>query len=437
MKKLILALILTLAISGLAVAAVNNIKVSGDITAQAITRDLSLGENSIAAKDSEDFLLSQVRLRFDADLSENVAAVVQLINERVWGDEGSTDTDIDLDLAYVTMKEFIYAPLTLTVGRQNLRFGKGLIVGDPDTDNNVAATGSNLSNIADDLSLRKAFDAIRSTLEYTLADKPLILDIIYAKVEENNTDQEDDVTLWGGNANYKLSDKVTGEMYFFAKDQDRVLVTEDENDVVYAIGLRGDIQATEKLGIYGEYARQFGDRAEAATNHSHVEAFAVQVGGDYKFMDEKNSLMGLSYTYLSGDKDTGDNSYKAWNPMFEDQRVGEIANILFDNTNMWYIKLNASTMPREDITAGLDIYYLKLAQLDSDALSGNGIITVGNEQEFGNKELGWEFDASLKYDYTEDVQLGLIGGWFVPGSHFADSNDNTAYSIRGTCSVNF
>ncbi|RLE69014.1 MAG: hypothetical protein DRJ45_07195 [Thermoprotei archaeon] len=366
MRRILVALLI-FGIAGAASAAVNNIQVSGDITTQAITRDLSLGE--VGEQDSEDFILTQVRLRFDADLTENVSAVVQLLNERLWGAENdttsSTSTDVKLDLAYLVMKNMIYDPLTVTIGRQNLRFGRGLIVGDPDTDN-VVDTNSGLATVADDLSLRKSFDAVRATLDYD----PLVLDIIFAKVREGSTNIADDQNLYGVNAAYNLSDKTNLEGYFFVKDKDNVTINNGgsssgigmSNDRVYTIGLRGDTTAIDNLTLYGEYAYQFGkDYATAGTILAR-DAFAAQVGAVYAFQDKRNSQVGLEYTYLSGDSDSSDNDQTAWDPMFEDQRVGEIANLLFDNTNLQYIKLSAATDLREDITAGLDVYYLRLAK---------------------------------------------------------------------------
>ncbi|MCD6539114.1 MAG: alginate export family protein [Candidatus Omnitrophica bacterium] len=433
MRRSLIAFIVAVGLCSLAFSATNNIKVSGDITAQAITRDLSLGATG-SIQDSEDFILSQVRVRFDADLTENVSAVVQLINERLWGKENNANTDIDLDLAYFTMNEMIYEPLTLIIGRQPLRYGRGLIIGDPDTDNNIP-DDLGLSNEADDLSLRKSFDAVRAILDYS----PLVIDLIYAKVDENTTNIEDDVTLYGINAAYQYDENTLLEGYFFAKDKDQAIAG-DDNDKVYVIGVRGDLAVDEQLSLYGEYAYQFGDRRVSSTDHDHIDAFALQLGGEYKFNDPNSSKVGLCYTYLSGDDGDTISKYEGWNPMFEDQRVGEIANILFNNTNMWYIKASGSTKPREDITAGLDVYYLRLAEgLTSpyNALSNNVITNSSDIQQTSDKDLGWEIDASLLYDYTEDVQLGLVAGWFIPGDHFDSANNNTAYSVRATAKVEF
>ena len=153
-----------------AFAAVQNVKVSGDMLIQGIDRtnfDLTKG-NSIKGEDQTGVLNSIVRLRVDADLTENVSTVLRLINERNWSQSSSTNGDtsnIDIDLAYVTLKEFLYSPLTLTIGRQELHFGNDMIIGDVNTNrvtNNIEANG--LQGINGDLSLRKSFDAIRATL---------------------------------------------------------------------------------------------------------------------------------------------------------------------------------------------------------------------------------------------------------------------------------
>ena len=94
-RKLITAIaVLCFAFSGSLFAAVENIKVSGDTSVQAITRNLSLGAS--AAADQEDFIFSQIRLRFDSDLTEGVSTTIRLINERIWGNETDTGSDTEV-----------------------------------------------------------------------------------------------------------------------------------------------------------------------------------------------------------------------------------------------------------------------------------------------------------------------------------------------------
>ena len=439
-RKVIIAIaILSFGFAGLTFAAVENIKVSGDISTEAVSMDLGFGN---ATDNDNQFVISQIRLKFDADLTEGVSAVVSLINERIWGAEAAdnvdSNTELALDLACIELKEFIYEPLTLIVGRQNLRYGNALIIGDPDTNRYASAkTPVELST----LSLRKSFDAVRGILDFA----PWTIDLIYAKVEENTLNRNDDVTVIGANAAYDWSsyNGVT-EAYFYSVDRapdfaNAPNTSINSQDKVFVLGSRAQADLNDKLTLGLEGAWQFGD---SAANQRHLNAFAVQAMAEYRLLDDKNTKLGMNWTYLSGDNGNDvDSASQAWDPLLEDQSPGEIINILFNNTNMQYWQLSASTMPREDVTVGVDYIYARLAQ---DSGGGNLASTLTAAANFGNvsvnagdKEIGHEIDLFGVYDYTEDVQLKLTGGWLIPGNLFADGNDNVGYSIRGGLVVGF
>lgn len=436
-KKLLVGVaVLSFALLGSAFAEVENIKVSGDIATEAVMRDFSLGSPD---HNDDHFLFSQIRLRIDADLTENVSAVIRLINERLWGSENNeadSGTNIALDLGYVQLGEFLYEPLTLIVGRQNLRYGSALIVGDPDT-NQTAAAGAGVDTevkvpaVISDLSLRKSFDAIRAILDYS----PYTLDIIFAKVSEGITNSSDDVTLAGANLAYAWgSYNGVTEGYFFSANRGGGA----ERQETYTVGARTQFDPTDNLTLAAEGAYQFGE--DTATAHRDVSAFAVSLDSEYRFLNDYNAKVGLSYAYLSGDDDVGDDANNAWDPLFEDQALAEIINILFTNSNTQAIKLTGSYMPREDITLGM--VYVR-AWLAENVAAGTDIVTAGPAAAYNyaierdNKDIGDEIDVYAIYDYTEDVQLKLSGAWFVPGSLFTSANNNTAYSVRGGVSVSF
>jgi len=81
-------------------------------------------------------------------------------------------------LANVTLKELFYSPLTVKLGRQNLWYGRGMIVGsrilagDVDPDNNLGS---------DEFSQNNGFDAVRAILDFN----PVTVDLLYSKVDEN------------------------------------------------------------------------------------------------------------------------------------------------------------------------------------------------------------------------------------------------------------
>ncbi len=477
---LVLALVLAASFIGAAYAEVQNVKVSGDITLQGISRNnimLRKHNRTVEGVATEvkytEFdrsigaTLSQVRLRVDADLTDNVATTVRLLNERVWDAEGTVNTDIDLDLAYVTLKEFLYSPLSLTLGRQELHYGNGLIIGDVDT-NGIAAghglaagtAGTILPKSIDDLSIRKAFDAVKATLNYD----PLVIDAAYAKVTEGAIDIKNDVNLMGVNATYAADKNTTLEGYFWEKNRIKAGATtatgqQTLNDVTRTIGTRVQYTGIENLTLGVEGAYQFGkhlrnttlypDEASNDQGSRKRSAYAAQFVSSYnlaKIIDKYSPVVGVNYTFLSGDAYLStDKVYHGWDPMYENQAGGTLFNKILGYSNAQLINVNASVKPKEDVKLALDYYYLRLLKpyrvvgsSDPSAVTLSGVLGDPTfAMKAGEKSLGSEIDLGLTYDYTEDVQLGLSAGWFFPGDAFASTNDRTASQVIGSMKVTF
>jgi hypothetical protein len=409
-------------------------------------------------------LTSTARLRVDADLTDNVIATVRLLNERSWGANSlgisswgvigktvsgivdSVGDSVTIDLAYVTLKEFLYSPLTLTVGRQELRFGNALIIGD--VDSNLLA---NEWQIPWDLSSRKAFDAIRATLNYD----PLVVDLIYAKVDEvmpvwllaSAIGQEtDDTNLYGMNAAYNLKDLgITGkaELYFFSRINRLPIYMSGlrKKDTVNTIGMLVSGKVVDNLTGSLEYAYQFGNAAyDSAGVNSGVNldrrAWALQAMLNYAFQTKYNPNLAVSYTYLTGDK-KDDKVNRNWDPMFEDQIPNSIVNALFPQSNVQAIHVIGNIKPMEDLTLSARYGYYRLAQ----KLNGTPIPGVydSSYSTTDKKSLGSALDLTASYDYTEDVQLGLTFGYFNPGSAFdkSDGYKQNATQLIGSMKVTF
>ena len=456
---LILALAFLVGIALPAFAEVQNVKVSGDITAYGIYRDeydLDSRANSDKSDDSA-FYVSIARVRIDADLTDNVQTTIRLLNERVWNTEDSQSTDIDLDLAYLTLKEFFYSPLTLTIGRQNLKFGTGLVVGDPDTNANVA-TGDLSGTLAEDLSARKAFDAIRATLDYA----PWTIDLIIAKISETHetgtsTADTEDEDLYGVNVGYKFGQyNATAEGYLFVKDANTEISSisgiSPAGDI-YTLGLRGGLEPIKGLNLSGEVAYQFGKAQENAGISRKQRAWALDLDGSYAWDIQYAPSIGLGYSYRSGqDPNVTTGKYKAWNPMYEDQTQGIIADYILAGinggvtSNASIIKAYGSVKPIKDVTVSANYYNYRLVKslVSSDDTLYTGYDNLDNVYMRRSKDLGDEIDLGVTYNYTEDVTFGLTAGWFLPGkalegknSSGEKTNDDTATSIIGSVKVVF
>jgi len=480
-KRLIFVLVLAmiLGVTCSAFASVQNVKVSGDITATGVVRnnfDLTKtpsGNMHHATyqnyDDKERDWLTITRVRVDADLTDNVGATVRLLNERNWNGDSTTaywanrnislgiggnninhETMVDLDLAYVTLKEFLYSPLTLTVGRQELHFGNDWLIGDPDT--NIWSGRTSLAE--GDLSARKSFDAVRATLDYN----PLVIDAMYAKIAENDVTVNDDTTLYGVNAAYALDKNTNLEGFFYAKvtGAKTAAVThtytvgvpatlwnsdvKQEADKVFTVGGRVTNKTVKNLSLDFQSAFQFG------TYNPKYDVNAYGVGGigvnnsvfpdcanrrawgleamlDYDLKDvsmisKYAPSVSATYVYLSGAKGnrSSTDTYKGWDPMFENQTFGHIANAILGFTNQSIVGLSGKMKPVQDVGVKVDAFGYWVSRRFVDGYRGTPS-DVSNARSFTLSKtpfLGQEYDLTVTYDYTEDVQFALLGGVFMP-----------------------
>lgn len=472
---MILTLAFVVGISFAAYAEVQNVKVSGDLALSGIMRgDWTLINNNNPepsvtgdfSGDKQTYFLRQVRVRVDADLTDNVAAAVRLLNEGVWGNTkinqmDANDDQVDLDLAYVNLKEFLYSPLTVTLGRQELMFGTGMIVGDPDT--NGAATswegtaaavmnsGTAFYTPAPDLTLRKAFDAVKAVINYD----PLVITGIYAKVIENNPSQDDDTDLFGINAAYTLSPRTLAELYWFTKNTGRKALdstTHDKVNRVDTIGMRMSTQPKDtgltamlevagQLGVYNPVAN-VNDGSKSVQKR---RAWASEAVLNYKFGNKYSPELTAIYSYFSGEHRTSasraadDDRYNGWDPMYENQTTGHIVNALMAQSNSHILGFSGKMSPMEDVILGLDYnnYWLARKYDTADSAILNGLSGGYSYTMSGKRYLGQELDLSAVYNYTEDVQFGLLTGVFLPGKAFGADNSDSATELIGSMKVTF
>ncbi|HOW36069.1 MAG TPA: alginate export family protein [Candidatus Omnitrophota bacterium] len=474
MKRLIIALALVALVAVPAFASVQNVKVSGEIDSMWLVRDrfnlgTSVTNDATQGNDAyQNLFITQALVRIDADLTDNVGTTVQLINERSWG--SNANEGVRVDLAYVTLKEMLYAPLSVTVGRQNLRYGNGFIIGDRDT--NDLGGGTGLAGVARDLTKEKAFDAVKMVLDY----HPLVIDVFAARITQGTVveqgDHKNDVDLFGINANYQLGDKWNSvfEAYFFAKvDKNTagVALNAVDTDKVLTPGLRASINPIKGLNLQAEGAWQGGTKATASSAATVANmsrnAIAGQFVSNYQLPFAKTEkykpVTQTVYTFLSGESTPNDvqygwsasrNEWNGWDPMFEDQAGGTIYNTLFDLTNAHILTSSIQASPIQDVTAKFSSTWIWL-QKEVDFGAAAGGIGTGNQfftmrqpdgtnitpRVTSNKDVGYEFDADFRYDYTEDVALGVSLGWFFPGNFFDSANDRTAKQFITSVDVKF
>lgn len=445
MRKLLTvaaAVLATAMFAGPVFAAVQNVRVSGSVDSTYLYRkNFDFGENS-SADELQSTFFTQSILQVDADLTDQVGATIALINERVWEQDDSGDSGVDLLLAYVKLREMLYSPLTLIIGRQSFAYGNSLIVDSAGT-NNSSPAASGLNNVADDLTKQTTLDAIRAILDYN----PLTIDIVYAQIAETNGgsvyENDDDTMLAGVNANYQLGDEMGSiiEAYFWKK-VDKSVSSGIKADNIYTVGGRVSTNLTEALNVQLENAYQKGTIfLGGAGAHARRDAWALQFITNYQLplFDEYNPTAQYVFTKVTGDQENGASTdlgdHTGWDPMLENQAGGKIYNSLFNLSNAEIHTVTFGFNPMEDVLAKLSLTGLWLERKASEDSSVFGLLQPGTSgtavvgMKRDNTWLGKEVDLELVYDYTEDVQIGGNFGWFIPGSVFDDDNQSAKQAI--------
>ena len=453
MKKTIITLLAVMLMALPAYASVQNIKVSGDVESSYVYRtNFDFGLNLQHTDEYQSLFITHTRLRVDADLTDNVAATVALINERVWtGSDTNASTDIDINLAYVTLREMLYSPLTIIIGRQDFRYGNSLII-DSAGPNNSAPADSGINNVAEDMSKQSAFDAIRAVLDYN----PLKVELAYVELDPGHTSlatTEDDKKLYGLNATYEFGDDMNSvvEGYIWKQvDKTAQAGVGDDAQTILVKGIRGALNPIDAVSLQAEYAIQTGQKEVTSGVFRKRRAHVFQAISTYQLplLEEYKPMAMYVFTKATGDtsSSTDDGYYTAWDPLFENQAGGKIYNTIFSLSNFIQHEVSLSAVPIEDLTAQVSLTSLWLErEYDNDneisLLSPDSSSTIGTmDTKADATHLGKEFDIKLTYDYTEDVQLGANIGWFFPGSVFriSDSqNRNAAKQFILNCLVKF
>jgi hypothetical protein len=384
----ILIAVFAVALIAPAFSAVENVKVGGDISIYGVLR----GDFDIA-NNNEDlhFFQTTARVYVSADLSENVSAMVRLINERDWG-YGNTGTGINLDLGYIQVKDLLTPGLNLTVGRQEIQLGEGLVIGSA-----YSAYNYPVALAAADLGLQKAFDAVK--LDYTASAIPLSVTAFLSKIIEGLYDDNNETTLYGLNLGYKVADIADLEVYYV-----RGAVDKPTDVTLDTAGIRvvSKIPAIENFNLKGEYAKQFG---KDKLNDADFKGWALLLGGEYKFSANMEPTIKVNYNLFTGPKEN-EIDYKEWVPVFPSNigsRIGPLFyaydawNIGNGESNLKVLNIGFSLKPVEKLTLSLDGYWLKTDEK----------VAVGANSY---DEIGKEIDLGIEYKYSEDLVFGLSLG---------------------------
>ena len=384
----IIALTLFMAIP--AFADLQNVVVGGQIR---VRGDWYSVEGDHPDFNSEAIVEQRTRLNVRADFTDDVSAFVEVDDYEMWGGGGqlvndfrsnyltgvdsraNTSDDVELYQGYIEANKMFGVPLRLRIGRQELKFGSGWLVGTGDS----APYFTGLS-----------FDAVRATY----ATDTFSVDAFWSKLADRSPLEADgDTDFYGVYASCTAVENVTFDVYWlFVRDG-------FQDNELHTVGLR----SAGKLGGFhfeAEGAYQFGTMEKLGLADDNTDNWACNVLAGYFFDAPWKPHPFIGFEYFGG----GDGDDLAFNRLFSDARLGKTIDSghwalggapIFPNancSNLWLIHGGVTFNPTEKLMGLVHLCY-----------------ATENEDDWVNAvdagHLGWELEVSGSYQYSKDLSL--------------------------------
>ena len=448
-----------------AYADLDNLDIGGDLMMMGYWSDntYSLDDD---CDDEDSFRRMEGHIWFLACLAENVEAKISLEFDRTfsnedgvrgvscsnWGSpmsdgyyEGDDDLGIFLEEAYIKMADVYGYPVTVTLGRQFIELGDGFVLGD-----SLAGDPTDISDLGiDEID---PFDALKIEWE---ASEDWLVTLIWSKFAETRTLRED-TDLYVLNVSYLGFENHIVEGYYMFFDVDGCgcdyYYSKADNgygDVqvkLHQIGLRAEGRIVDQLGYHAEATWQFADSIEtsydcdklASDGDLDIGGWAIEAGllWEPEAMADNNVGIGFTITWMSGVDYDDESDYDGYIQIADSRTFGEIADFYGMVSNnisscgvgpypgVFIFNLDAKADLTEQLSGALEAYYF-----------------MADEDEWLNDkdDIGWEVDAYLNYEITEDLSAQVAAGIFEGGDASEEyfGADDTAWFFRGGVTVSF
>lgn len=398
------------------------------------------------------------RLSVEADFSEDVSTYIEFDHVDVWGsafranyltglDTAGTGT-VNLYQAYIETSETFGRPLSLRIGRQELRLGSEWLSGGND-DGPAPAWGL-------------SFDGIRATYGF----ENITVDAWAMKLVEDASGESDgDMNFYGVYGSYTGLENVTLDAYWmFLRDgsslndtESSVLLEglEDFFDVddyspttLHTVGLRTSA-LLGRWDLEAEAAYQFGDASHVGSlfrplaygdDGAEYDNLGVNLQVGYSIEAPWEPRVYLAFAWLEGEDNREitalDRIESLINPFYT-REASVSFNRLFSNwsysgvldgtdlSNAYIFHTGVNLLPTEKIEVAFDLgYYLADETFDRPRFFLFPYWTENTDDE-----LGFEFDLSMTYNYSEDLYISVGWDHLFVGEGLENGNFNSSNGL--------
>ncbi len=402
---------------------------------------------------------SSVLLNFKADFTDNVTAFIEFYDWHIWGEDfrsrdyatgtdirADSKDDVEIEQAYIEIRELFGAPLSLRIGRQDLIMGKGWLV------TNMLTPSQYSSH-----------DAIRLTYK----QDDWTVDAFASKLNERYLIEEDgDVDFYGVYGAYTGWKPLTISAYWYFL-RDGLSPHDTTGDPIvefYGDMLNRDDYGVTKLHTVGirafgmssgfdydlELAYQFGEADSLGATFKPIGMIygdddanwgdlGVELTVGYTFSDVKWSprvyMLGVCF---QGD-DNRSISFSDWlNPFYEPEASHSFNRLFSDKnylptvndngwmSNFWQVQLGFELKPTDKILLHVHGAYDGIVSPFDPPKSFNvfgrrfyAAPSLSFWTDEGESDIGWEIAAFIRYNYSKDLWFQLYGNYLFMGDGLA------------------
>jgi hypothetical protein len=352
-----------------------------------------------------DFHELRTRLYAAFEPADRIEAFVQIQDSRRFGAGSGTlsppTNTIDLHQAYFKVSDLFGAPLSLTVGRQEIAYGNQRLIG---------SVGWHPRG--------RTFDGGVLAYETETAS----VDLFAARLADRYTTPsggEGSENLLGVYSSWAVAEGQSLEV-FVILDNDTENVNGDSRLTRFTPGvtLNGSFS---QISYTLEGAYQTGTMLEASIGASLLSATA-----DYTFGGSSAPSLGVGYTRLSGDANPADDEIGTFNTLFATNHkfygyMDYFLNIpAHAPAGLQDLHFNASASLSETVGLSAKIHHFT----QTAAPSGGSTAAYGQE-----------VDLTLSYQFADPISVTVGASTFVPGDAMA-LNGDTAYWAYVMTTVN-
>ena len=321
--------------------------------------------------------------------------------------------EVYVDAANVVIRNILDEHLTLTIGRQDLFLGNGLLF----SEGTPYDQGRSVYN-----------DGI--TAVYDLENDKLTAFMFYDRykdhsvfINDRNRDlREGDIFTAGIYYTHSFNDAAKFDVYYMYNDVDDQHATPaaDRSLSLHTIGARFFGTYPKFLDHSLEMASQFGRDA----NGYHLSGTMADGRLNFHLCESSplKPVLGLEFTHFRGDEHGGWYPLKTQCPLWGEELIPTLIRGLWTNMNMGSITMSVNVTEKCSLLFYTTDYYAD----DKDAAF------AGNAQTGGGRHIGLLAGAKAAYKINEYLSTEAYLSHFMPGSFFNNGRDSNWFRLEIT-----